>query len=260
MYHAAIPHLTAQELLAAIRRGDITAVEALDAYRARVERVNPAINALVAFRWDAARARAEALDARAAQGDWAGPLHGLPMSVKEGFHVAGMATTVGDPRLVQQRPKQHAAAVQLLEDAGAVIFAKSNVPMHMSDLQSYNAVYGVSRNPWDLRRTPGGSSGGAAAALAARPTPIELGSDLAGSIRIPAHFCGVYGHRPTFDLVPVRGHFIGKRSYTGLDFTVAGPMPRTVADLQLALEVLAKPVSAAGTPCPALCCPRLLNL
>ncbi len=254
MNHAAIPHLSAQALLAAIRKGEVTAVGALRAYRTRVEQVNPKINALVAFHWESAFARAEALDARAARGDWAGPLHGLPMSVKEGFHVAGMATTVGDPRLRQQRPKHTAAAVQLLEAAGAVIFAKSNVPMHMSDLQSYNAVYGVSRNPWDLRRTPGGSSGGAAAALAACLTPIELGSDLAGSIRIPAHFCGVYGHRPTFDLVPVRGHFIGKRSYTGLDFTVAGPMARTVADLQLALEVLAKPVTAAGTPLP---CPLL---
>ena len=247
---AKLTRLTATELLAKIRAREVTALEALEAHNVQVKEVNPAINALVEFQWGVARDRAKALDAMAAHGEWAGPLHGLPMSVKEGFDVFDLHTTVGDPRLKNNVAKANATAVQRLVDAGAVVFAKSNVPLYMSDLQAFNAVYGSTKNPWDVTRTSGGSSGGAAAALASGMTPLELGSDLAGSIRTPAHFCGVYGHRSTFDLVPVQGHFIGGRTRTGLEFTVAGPMARCVEDLKLGLSVLAGPVTWTGTSLP----------
>ncbi len=238
--------LNATQLLARLRSREVSAVQALEHFNARVEQHNPALNAVVAFQWEAARKRATALDAAAARGEFAGPLHGLPMTVKEGFDLLGLATTVGDPLLKGNIASSNAVAVQRLLDAGAVIFGKTNVPLYMADLQAFNAVYGRTSNPWDLGKTSGGSSGGAAAALAAGLTPLELGSDLAGSIRTPAHFCGVYGHRPTFDLVPIRGHFIGSRKLTGLEFTVAGPMARSAEDLALALKVLAGPVTAAN--------------
>lgn len=231
--------LPAHALAAKLRAGEISAVAALDHFGQRVAAINPKLNVLTTTRWEAAQARAREADAAFARGESLGPLHGLPMTVKEGFDVEGIATHVGDPRLVGNIAKQHAVAVRRLHDAGAVIFAKTNVPTWMIDLQTFNSVTGKALNPWDLSRSPGGSSGGAAAALAAGLTPLELGSDLAGSIRAPAHFCGVYGHRPTYNLVPIRGHYASGRPLTPADMCVAGPMARTVEDLELALEILA---------------------
>jgi amidase len=239
-------YLSATALAARLRARELTAAAVLAHFEQRVAAINPPINAVVATQWDVARQRALAADAAAARGEFWGPLHGVPMTVKEGFNVEGMVTCVGDRALAGNIAKSNAVAVQRLLDAGAVIFGKTNVPLYMADLQSFNAVYGRTNNPWDVNRTSGGSSGGAAAALAAGLTPLELGSDLAGSIRTPAHFCGVYGHRPTFDLVPVRGHFIGSRTHTGVEFTAAGPMARTVEDLELGLSILAGPLSAAN--------------
>jgi amidase len=197
----------------------------VDTVLARIERFNPQINALVLLRAEQARERADEADrARAAGISW-GPLHGVPMTVKECFDWAGTPDAVALARLTR---------------VGAIVLGKTNVPKDLSDWQSFNAVYGVTRNPWDLERSPGGSSGGSAAALAAGFSALEIGSDVGGSIRMPSHFCGVYGHRPTFGIVPVRGH----ATATGLppdDINAVGPLARTVEDLELALRVMAGP-------------------
>jgi len=192
----------------------------------------------------AARARAAKADKALAQGQNWGPLHGLPMTVKDVFEVVGMPTTSGDPLLKDYIPKSNAIAVQRLIDAGAIIFGKTNVPYHALDCQSYNTIYGTTNNPWDLSKTPGGSSGGSAAALATGFTPLELGSDLGGSIRLPAHYTGVFGHKPTFGIVPRYGHIppmpgqIPPHVMPAVPLFVVGPLARSADDLELALEVL----------------------
>ena len=196
---------SATELTGAIRRGEITALDLLNRYLDSIQRNNDNINAVVALNMDAARARAAEADKALVQGQNWGPLHGLPMTVKDVFEVVGMPTTSGDPELKDYIPKRNAIAVQRLIDAGAIIFGKTNVPYHGHDFQSFNPVYGTTNNPWDLSRTPGGSSGGSAAALAAGFTALELGSDLGGSVRLPAHYTGVFGHRTTFGIVPYMG-------------------------------------------------------
>jgi amidase len=170
-----------------------------------------------------------------------GPLLGLPMTVKESNNVAGLATTWGSPAFGAWTAETDAVAVQRLKAAGAIILGKTNVPPFLSDWQSTNPVYGRTRNPWDPSRSPGGSSGGSAAALASGMTPLEVGSDIGGSIRVPSAFCGVYGHKPSYGIVPLRGH-----SPPGMDggpvaLAVVGPMARSAADLQLGLDVLAGP-------------------
>src|ERR1700741_4802924 len=196
----------AHRLAESLRKGTLRAAELLEQHVERVAQKNPAINAVVAQNLDAARARAREADAARARGESWGPLHGLPMTIKDTLEVAGLTTTAGSPSLKQHVPKHNAAAVQRLVDAGAIVFGKTNVPLFGGDVQSYNDVYGTTKNPWNPERPPGGSSGGAAAALAAGFTPLELGSDIGGSIRTPAHFCGVYGHKPSRGVVPLRGH------------------------------------------------------
>src|SRR6185437_1166483 len=164
----------------------------------------------------------DAADAALARGDNWGPLHGVPITVKESYDVAGMPTTWGVPELKTNIPTRNALAVDRLLGAGAVLFGKTNVPLLLSDWQSFNAIYGTTNNPWDLSRSPGGSSGGAAAALAAGLTGIEAGSDIGSSIRNPAHYCGVYGHKPTWGVVPPRGQALPGR-LTQTDISVIGP-------------------------------------
>ena len=189
---------SATELTSAIRSGEITSLGLLNLYLNRIQRYNSEINAVVALDIAAARTRAAEADRAIAQGKIWGPLHGLPMTVKDVFEVAGMPATSGDPVLKDYIPTSNAIAVQRLIDAGAIVFGKTNVPYHAMDIQSYNEIYGTTNNPWDLSRTPGGSSGGSAAALAVGFTPLELGSDIAGSVRFPAHYTGVFGHKTTF--------------------------------------------------------------
>jgi amidase len=171
------------------------------------------------------------------------PLLELPMTVKEQFNVAGLPTTWGDPKFKDWRPDADALAVERLKAAGAIIIGKTNVPLRLSDWQSYNEVYGTTNNPWDPTRTPGGSSGGAAAALATGFVPLELGSDIGGSLRAPAHFCGVFSHKPSLDLIPQRGS--GPTQTPAIpgrgDLAVIGPMARNAADLALELSVVAGP-------------------
>ncbi|SLN76245.1 amidase [Oceanibacterium hippocampi] len=232
--------LPATELVAMLGARKISATELLEHYLERIARLDPGINAVVALDADAARARAQAADAALARGENTGRLQGLPMTIKDSFEVAGMPTTSGAPMLAGHRPGRHADAVERLVAAGANVFGKTNLPLFAGDLQSFNEVFGTTNNPWNRARTPGGSSGGAAAAVAAGLTAFELGSDIGGSIRTPAHFCGIFGHKPSYGIVPMRGHIPGPPgTLLDVDFGVAGPLARSAADLDLGLDVLA---------------------
>lgn len=237
----------AQEVVTAIARGELSAVEATERAISRVEEGDGAINAVVVRDFDRARAQAAERDERVARGE-RGALLGLPMTVKESLNVAGLPTTWGLPEHADYVPQRDATVVSRLKAAGAVIVGKTNLPPLLSDLQSSNPVYGVTHNPHRLGYSPGGSSGGSAAALAAGFVSAEVGSDIAGSIRTPAAFCGVWGLRPTHGVVPQAGH-----SYPGTDgadvaLAVVGPLARSAADLDLLLGVLANhPLPQAGS-------------
>ena len=243
----ATPFRSAKELAADIRKRKIGCLELLDLYLARVEKHNPALNAIVAMDIEGARKRARAADRALARKQAWGPLHGVPMTIKESYDVVGMPTTWGIPELKDNLPPRNALAVDRLLGAGVVLFGKTNVPIYLADYQSYNAIYGTTNNPWDLSRSPGGSSGGSAAALAAGLTGLEAGSDIGSSIRNPAHYCGIYGHKPTFGVVPPRGQALPGRVAQG-DISVIGPMARSTDDLEIALGVMAGPdeIDAAG--------------
>jgi amidase len=247
---------TAVELTAAIRNRRIGCEELLDLFLERVERINPALNAIIWMDADGARSRARAADAALANGEVWGPLHGLPMTIKESYNIAGAPTTWGQPGLAGNIADRNALSVGRLLAAGAVIFGKTNVPLNLADWQSYNAIYGSTNNPWNLKLTPGGSSGGSAAAVAAGLTGLEAGSDIGASIRNPAHYCGVFGHKPTYGIVPPRGQAL-PGNVAAADISVIGPMARGAADLDLALDVIAGPdlLDDAGwrldlPPCP----------
>lgn len=232
-------YLSASQLLIQLKNGSISSRALLETYISRINVKNPAVNAVVAMNLEKARARADEADAARARGESWGVLHGLPITIKDTFEVPDMPCTAGAPEFRHYFPKQAAAAVQRLIDEGAIVFAKTNVPLFASDVQSYNKIYGTTNNPWNLRYTPGGSSGGAAAALAAGFTALELGSDIGGSIRTPAHFCGVYGHKPTHGIISLRGHIPGPPDTQKTpDLAVAGPMARTAEDLALMLDVV----------------------
>ena len=234
-------------LAAALRRGECSSRELLEHFLARIESLNPVVNAVVTLDAEGARARAEAADRALARGESWGPLHGVPITIKDSFETEGLRTTSGAPSLAAHVPRRDAVAVARLRRAGAIILGKTNTPLFAGDFQSYNAVFGITRNPWDPGRTPGGSSGGSAAAIAAGLSALELGSDLGGSIRTPAHWCGVYGHRPTHGLVPLRGHIPGPPgTLAEPDLAVAGPIARSAADLDLALGILAAPLDDAA--------------
>jgi amidase len=175
-----------------------------------------------------------------ARGESLGRLHGVPMTVKESFDVAGMGTTWGDPANAHEVAPSNAASVQSLISQGAIVFGKTNVPTMLADWQTFNPLHGTTNNPWNPQLAPGGSSGGAAAALAAGLTTLELGSDIGASIRNPAHYCGVYGHKPTYGIVPQAGHHAG-RADTPLDLIACGPLARSADDLAAALDILVAP-------------------
>ena len=228
-----------------LQSGQIGAGELLELYIDRVDRFNPEYNLVVAFDRERARSAAAEIDRRRKAGDSLGPLAGLPITIKDSFEVTGMPATCGLVHLRDHRPKQDADAVALLREAGANIFGKTNLPAGASDWQSFNPIYGISRNPWNPERTVGGSSGGAAAAVAAGFTSFELGSDIGGSIRIPSHFCGVFGHKPTYGLVPVRGQIPPPPGMLHQpELGVAGPIARSAADIDLLMSVLAPPLPA----------------
>lgn len=230
---------SARSQLDALAAREISAVELLEEHLRHYRAVNPALNAVVATDLEGARIAAAAADAARAAGS-AAALAGLPMTIKDVFEVVGMPATCGLPMLADHRPARDADAVAALRRADAVIWGKTNVPAGAVDHQSFNSVYGLTRNPWHLGRTPGGSSGGAAAAVAAGIAGLELGSDIGGSIRVPSHFCGVYGLKPSWGVVSGRGHIPplpGARGDTPLG--VYGPIARSAFDLELALDIIA---------------------
>jgi amidase len=235
-------HLSARELGAALAAGEVSAVELARDAIDRIERYDGTVNAVCVRDFERALADAEAADAARA-GGVSGPLLGVPMTVKESFNVAGLPTTWGFPRFREFVPDEDALAVARVRAAGAVVLGKTNVPLGLGDFQSYNDIYGTTANPWDPGRTPGGSSGGSAAALAAGYGALSLGSDIGGSLRNPAHFCGVYAHKPTYGLVSGRGHTMPTAPAlpTETDLSVIGPMARSAADLGPVLELLAEP-------------------
>jgi len=237
-----LAYVSAVALADKIRRREVSSKEVLEHLLARVATLDKTINSVVTLDAPRARAEAEAADTALARGELRGPLHGVPMTIKDSFQTAGMRTTSGAPELADFVPQEDAWPVARLREAGAVIFGKTNLPIYAGDLQSYNEVFGTTNNPYDATRTPGGSSGGSAAALACGFTPLELGSDIGGSIRLPAHMSGVVGHKPSYGIVPAHGQIPGPPgTLTLADLAVAGPMARTVEDLELGLDILAGP-------------------
>ena len=238
----------ATKLIRALRARKIGALELLELYAARIARHDRTLNALCVLDFDAARKRARSFDrASGRAGANTGPLAGLPMTVKESFDLAGQPTTWGLAEYKHTRAANNALAVERFARAGANVFGKSNVPTLLADWETNNPVYGKTVNPWNPARTPGGSSGGAAAALAAGLTGLEAGSDIGGSIRNPANYCGVYGHKPTWGICSMEGHALPGSAHPA-DISAIGPLARSAFDLELALKIMAGPdaIDAAG--------------
>jgi len=234
------PWISAVQQLQALRQGECSSVELVQATLERLDRLHPRINAVVVRDDERALETARAMDAERTAGR-SRPLLGLPMTVKESFAVAGLPTTMGNPANTGPIAAQDAHAVALLKEAGAVILGKSNVPLNNGDIQTFNDVYGLTRNPWNGERTPGGSSGGSAAAVAAGFAALELGSDIGGSVRIPAHFCGVAALKPTWGIIDDRGSGLPQSRLAPRDIASVGPVARSAEDLDLMLSVLAGP-------------------
>ena len=233
---------TATELSAALAAKKVSAVELAEDAIGRIERHDDKINAICVRDFTRGLEAARAADAARARGETA-PLLGIPLTVKESYNIAGLPTTWGFPAQKDFVPPEDALSVSRVKQAGGVILGKTNVPVGLGDWQSYNDIYGVTKNPFDLGRTPGGSSGGSSAALAAGYGPLSLGSDIGGSLRVPAFHCGVYAHKPTFALAPSRGHTPPPLPPLPFDrdLAVIGPMARSAADLVLLLDVIAGP-------------------
>jgi amidase len=236
------PFLSATKLIRALRQRKIGALELLDLYAERIQRYDRVLNALPVLDLAKARKRAKAFDRKGAK---AGLLAGLPMTVKESFDLVGHPTTWGLTEFRTARAASNAVAVERFLHAGANVFGKSNVPTLLADWETANPVYGKTVNPWNHERTPGGSSGGAAAALAAGLTGLEVGSDIGGSIRNPAHYCGVYGHKTTWGICTMAGHALPGVAHPS-DISVIGPLARSAVDLELALRIMAGPDAIDG--------------
>jgi amidase len=235
-------YMTAVELARSLTAREVSAVELADAAIARIERLDATINAVCVRDFDRAREAAHEADATRARGEIR-PLLGIPMLIKESFNIEGLPTTWGIPACKDYIAAENAVVVARARAAGAVVLGKTNVPLGLGDVQTYNDIYGTTNNPWNPARTPGGSSGGSAAALAAGYVPLSVGSDIAGSLRVPAHFCGVYAHKPTYGVIPARGHTPPRVRPIPFerDLSAVGPMARSAADLSLLFGLLAGP-------------------
>jgi amidase len=236
-----ILYRSAFELAEDIKAGKLSSQEVLEFFLARVDKFNSTLNAVVQLDVKRARHKAELADAAAAQGEDWGPLHGVPLTIKDAYATEGIISVNGMPEFESFVPEQNADGVQRYLNAGAIIFGKTNVPYMSADLQSYNDVYGTTNNPWDISRTCGGSSGGAAASVAAGLTPLEFGSDIGGSIRTPSSFNGVFGHKPSFGIVSQRGHLPWHSSLAEGDLWVPGPIGTSAGDLEKAFDILVGP-------------------
>ena len=241
--------LNATELAAKIKNRDFSATAVLEFYLDRFSRFNDSINAVIFADLDAARTQAAEIDKNLDAGRPCGPLAGVPMTIKDAFEVKGMTCEVGAQAYKDRISTSDAYVVERLKAAGAIIYGKTNTPYLCTDWQSFNDLHGTTNNPWNLAHTPGGSSGGSAAALASGMTALEFGSDIGGSIRVPAHFCGLFGHKPSYGIIPPRGHVPpphGSRAQD--DLNVVGPLGRSVSDISLLLDLttgIEKPASAA---------------
>jgi amidase len=229
------------ELADAIRARQVSAMDVLAAHLAQIDRYNPALNAVITLDDEQARTRADEADAALARGEVWGPLHGVPFTLKDAHATAGVRTTTGFPPL-DHVPREDGAVAARLKAAGGILIGKTNVATMLADYQTANPIFGRTNNPWDIERTPGGSSGGAAAALASGMTPFDVGTDLSGSIRIPAHFSGVFGLKPTENRVSSVGLIPGLPPTRSVRImSCIGPMARTVEDLELLYAILAGP-------------------
>ncbi|MDG2113732.1 MAG: amidase [Actinomycetota bacterium] len=233
---------SATDLLAMLRSGEVSSVELLDCLLARNERLSEPVNAIVTLDAERAYAAARAADEARAAGEPGGVLDGLPMTVKDALATEGIRSTGGATELADHVPDHDAEVVTRVKDAGAIVFGKTNLPRWSGDSQAWNDIFGTTNNPWDLTRGPGGSSGGASAALAAGLTPLEIGTDIGGSVRLPAHFAGVCGHKPSFGIVPQLGYVDHVTYGVGeADVNVVGPLARTVDDVELLFDLLIGP-------------------
>ncbi len=237
-----LPFRSATDLLVALDRRETSSAELLELYLARVDRLAKTTNAVVTLDAERALAEARRCDEERSRGERRGALHGLPVTVKDSFETEGVRTTSGGtPELMSHVPAADSVVGARLKAAGAIVFGKTNLSTQAMDIQTYNAAFGTTNNPWDAGRTAGGSSGGSAVAMSCGLSSLEVGSDLGGSIRIPAAFCGVFGHRPSYGIVPTRGHIPGPPgSLAAPDLETAGPIARSAEDLDLALGVLAR--------------------
>ncbi|MDO8362213.1 MAG: amidase family protein [Actinomycetota bacterium] len=233
---------SATEQAAAIAAGRLGSEQLLELQLARIAQLAASVNAVCTLDADLARRRCREADAATARGQSWGPLHGLPITIKDAIATAGIRSTGGAEALATHVPQHDAPAVAALKAAGAIVFGKTNLPEWSGDWQSFNPMFGTTNNPWDTTRTCGGSSGGAAAAVACGMTSFELGTDIGGSVRVPSAFCGVYGHKPSFGVIPTLGYLDAPDGGgTESDVNVFGPIARSAADLELLLQVLAAP-------------------
>lgn len=240
--NASLFYKSATELITALHTKKISSLELIEQTISRIENVDKDINAVVVRDFENARIAAKIADQAIAKRE-VKPLLGIPITVKESFRVKGLPTTWGNLQYKDWVPDHDSLAVTRLKNAGAIIIGKTNVPFMLKDWQTYNSIYGTTNNPWDITLTSGGSSGGSAAALAAGFVSLELGSDMAGSLRVPANFCGVFAHKPTHNVIPVRGSAPPTLPATPgyNDFAVVGPMARSAKDLKLAFDLLIGP-------------------
>lgn len=242
---------SASELAAGMRTRRFSSAEVVAAFVDRIEALNPELNAVCHLDAERAMRAAARADSALASGTAVGPLHGVPVLLKDSHRVAGMPTVVGNPAVARRPARNDGAVAARLRGAGAILIGKSNVATDLADFQTDNPVFGRTNNPWDLARTPGGSSGGAAAAVAARFTPVEVGSDIAGSIRLPAHFTGIFGLKPTAGSIAVRGHVTEPARHArggGVGALVTiGPLAHSPDDLHLLFQVLAQTSAARSS-------------
>jgi amidase len=233
-----IAFASAGRIASLIKTGKLGVLEAVDLYIARIEAFDDVVNAVIVRDFDRARARAKMLDRNKKKLAKLPRLFGVPMTVKESYNVDGLPTTWGVEASAHNIAKSDALAIERLKAAGAVIIGKTNVPVMLADWQSFNPIYGTTNNPFDLTRSPGGSSGGSAASLAAGFAALEAGSDIGASLRDPAHYCGIYAHKPSYGIIPPRGHSLGG-NLAAADISCIGPMARAARDLGTALAVMA---------------------
>ena len=234
-------YLPAHVLAEKIKNKEISSLELTQHYIERIEKYDGDINSVIVKTFDEAILAATEADEAISKKQELNILHGVPMTIKESYNIEGQSTTWGIPDFKGNIAKEDGLAVKRFKKSGAHFLGKTNVPLNLADFQSYNDIYGTTGNPWDVKTTPGGSSGGSAAALAAGFTSLEAGSDIGGSIRNPAHYCGVFGHKPSHAIIPSSGHELIP-NVPEPDLSVCGPLARSAKDLEIALDIMAGPI------------------